>query len=86
MPECHALRERIGSCVTIQVFQGESEMVRDNRAIDRFELSGLPTAPRGVPQIEVAFNVDSHGEIAVTARDLATGKRQSVARAPRGKP
>ena len=64
--------------VTIHVLQGEREFARDNRTLGRFNLAGLPPAPRGVPQVEVAFNIDANGILNVSAKDLATGKQQSV--------
>ena len=64
--------------VTIHVLQGEREFATDNRTLGRFNLTGLPQAPRGVPQIEVAFNIDANGILNVSAKDLATGKEQSI--------
>ncbi|OGZ22906.1 MAG: molecular chaperone DnaK [Candidatus Nealsonbacteria bacterium RIFCSPLOWO2_01_FULL_41_9] len=64
--------------VEINVLQGERPMVQDNRSLGRFVLDGLPPAPRGVPQIEVAFDIDANGLLTVTAKDKATGKSQSV--------
>ncbi|AEH45073.1 chaperone protein DnaK [Thermodesulfatator indicus DSM 15286] len=64
--------------VTIHVLQGERPMAKDNKSIARFELVGIPPAPRGVPQIEVTFDIDADGILNVTAKDLATGKEQSV--------
>jgi len=64
--------------VTIHVLQGEREFARDNRTLGRFNLTGIPSAPRGVPQIEVAFNIDADGILNVSAKDLATGKEQSI--------
>ncbi|MDE3723121.1 molecular chaperone DnaK [Nocardiopsis sp. N85] len=64
--------------VQIQVYQGEREMARDNKKLGVFDLTGLPPAPRGVPQIEVAFDIDANGIVNVTAKDLGTGKEQSV--------
>jgi len=64
--------------VTIHVLQGEREFAGDNRTLGRFNLTGLPPAPRNVPQIEVAFNIDANGILNVTAKDMATGKEQSV--------
>lgn len=65
--------------VEVHVLQGERPMARDNRTLGRFHLVGLPPAPRGVPQIEVAFDIDANGIVNVTARDVATGKEQKVA-------
>ena len=64
--------------VQIQVFQGEREMAMYNKKLGMFELTGLPPAPRGVPQIEVAFDIDANGIVHVTAKDLGTGKEQSM--------
>ena len=64
--------------VTIHVLQGEREFASDNRTLGRFNLTGLPPAPRGMPQIEVAFNIDANGILHVSAKDMATGKEQSV--------
>ncbi len=64
--------------VSIHVLQGERQFARDNRTLGRFDLTGIPPAPRGVPQIEVAFNIDANGILNVTAKDLGTGKEQSI--------
>jgi len=64
--------------VEVHVLQGERPLARDNRTLGRFHLSGLPPAPRGVPQIEVAFDIDANGIVNVTAKDLATGKEQKI--------
>ena len=64
--------------VEVHVLQGERPMARDNRTLGRFHLDGLPPAPRGVPQIEVAFDVDANGIVNVSARDKATGKQQNI--------
>jgi molecular chaperone DnaK len=64
--------------VSIQVFQGEREMTQYNKKLGTFELVGLPPAPRGVPQIEVAFDIDANGIVHVSAKDLGTGKEQSI--------
>jgi molecular chaperone DnaK len=64
--------------VDIHVLQGEREFARDNRTLGRFQLTDLPPAPRGVPQIEVAFDIDANGILNVSARDLGTGKQQSI--------
>ncbi|MDP1559855.1 MAG: molecular chaperone DnaK [Pirellulaceae bacterium] len=66
------------TAVTIQVFQGERRMASDNRLLDRFNLEGVAPAPRGVPQIEVAFDIDQNGILNVTAKDLGTGKEANV--------
>jgi molecular chaperone DnaK len=64
--------------VEVHVLQGERQMARDNRTLGRFQLVGLPPAPRGVPQIEVAFDIDANGIVAVSAKDVATGKEQKI--------
>jgi molecular chaperone DnaK len=64
--------------VEVHVLQGERQMARDNRTLGRFQLVGLPPAPRGVPQIEVAFDIDADGIVNVTAKDVATGKEQKI--------
>ncbi|HET7832815.1 MAG TPA: molecular chaperone DnaK [Gallionella sp.] len=64
--------------VTIHVFQGERPMSRDNTSLGEFNLDGLPPAPRGVPKIEVTFDIDSNGILSVSARDTASGKSQSI--------
>jgi molecular chaperone DnaK len=65
--------------VEIHVLQGEREFARDNRTLGRFQLTGIPPTPRGMPQIEVAFDIDANGILNVSAKDLATGKQQSIA-------
>jgi len=70
--------------VEIHVLQGERELAAENKALGRFELVGIPPAPRGVPQIEVTFAIDSNGIVQVTARDLATGREQSIQVNPAG--
>ena len=64
--------------VDIHVLQGEREMSRDNKSIGRFRLEGIPPAPRGVPQVEVTFDIDANGILHVTAKDLGTGKEQKI--------
>ena len=64
--------------VSIHVLQGERPMAADNMTLARFDLTGIPPAPRGVPQIEVAFNIDANGIVNVSAKDLGTGKEQSI--------
>jgi len=66
------------TAVTVRVFQGERQMANDNRLLGQFNLEGIPPAQRGVPQIEVAFDIDVNGILNVSAKDLATGKEQSV--------
>ncbi len=66
------------TAVTVRVFQGERKMANDNRLLGQFNLDGLPPAPRGLPQIEVAFDIDVNGILNVSAKDLATSKEQSV--------
>jgi molecular chaperone DnaK len=65
--------------VEIHVLQGEREFARDNRTLGRFQLTGIPPTPRGMPQIEVAFDIDANGILNVSAKDLATDKQQSIA-------
>jgi len=64
--------------VSIHVLQGERSMAADNRTLGRFELTGIPPAPRGLPQIEVTFDIDANGIVHVSAKDLGTGKEQSI--------
>src|SRR4051812_48056404 len=64
--------------VEVHVLQGERPLARDNRTLGRFQLVGLPPAPRGVPQVEVAFDIDANGIVNVTAKDIATGKEQKI--------
>jgi molecular chaperone DnaK len=66
------------TAVTVRVFQGEREMAADNRLLAQFNLEGIPPAPRGMPQIEVKFDIDANGILNVTAKDLGTGKEQHV--------
>jgi molecular chaperone DnaK len=72
------------SVVEIHVLQGEREVAGENKSLGRFELVGIPAAPRGVPQIEVSFAIDSNGIVNVSARDLATGKAQGIQINPAG--
>jgi molecular chaperone DnaK len=72
------------SVVEIHVLQGERELAKEDKSLGRFELVGIPTAPRGVPQIEVNFAIDSNGIVHVSARDLATGKAQGMQINPAG--
>ncbi len=66
------------NAVTIRVFQGEREMAADNKLLGNFDLSDIPPAPRGIPQIEVTFDIDANGIVSVSAKDKATGKEQSI--------
>jgi len=66
------------TAVTIRVFQGEREMAADNKLLGQFDLVGIPSAPRGVPQIEVTFDIDANGIVNVSAKDKATGKEQAI--------
>jgi molecular chaperone DnaK len=66
------------NAVTIRVFQGEREMAADNKILGQFDLMGIPPAPRGMPQIEVTFDIDANGIVSVGARDKATGKEQTI--------
>jgi molecular chaperone DnaK len=72
------------SAVEIHVLQGERMMASDNKSLGRFELVGIPAAPRGLPQIEVTFAIDSNGIVNVSARDQATGKAQGIQITPAG--
>ena len=76
--EVFSTAENNQTTVEIHVLQGEREMAIDNRTIGKFQLTGIPPAPRGVPQVEVAFDLDANGILHVTARDRATGKEQKV--------
>jgi molecular chaperone DnaK len=66
------------TAVTIRVFQGEREMAADNKVLGQFDLVGIPPAPRGVPQVEVTFDIDANGLVNVSAKDKATGKEQQI--------
>jgi molecular chaperone DnaK len=66
------------NAVTIRVFQGEREMAADNKLLGNFDLVGIPPAPRGVPQVEVTFDIDANGLVSVTAKDKGTGKEQQI--------
>jgi molecular chaperone DnaK len=66
------------NAVTIRVFQGEREMAADNKLLGQFDLMGIPPAPRGVPQVEVTFDIDANGIVNVTAKDKATAKEQQI--------
>jgi len=66
------------TAVTIHVLQGERELARDNRTLGRFDLIGIPPAPRGIPQIEVSFDIDANGIVHVSAKDLGTGREQKI--------
>ena len=66
------------TAVTIKVYQGEREMAADNKMLGQFDLMGIPPAPRGVPQVEVTFDIDANGIVSVSARDKATGKEQQI--------
>ncbi len=72
------------NAVTIRVFQGEREMAADNRPLGQFDLVGIPPAPRGMPQIEVTFDIDANGIVAVSAKDKATNKEQKMQIQPSG--
>ena len=64
--------------VEVHVLQGERPMARDNRTLGKFHLDGIPPAPRGVPQVEVTFDIDANGIVNVSAKDKATGKEQKI--------
>jgi molecular chaperone DnaK len=72
------------SAVTIRVFQGEREMAADNKMLGQFDLVGIPAAPRGIPQIEVTFDIDANGLVSVNAKDKGTGKEQQIRIQPSG--
>jgi len=76
--EIFSTAENNQTAVTVRVFQGERSMAADNRLLGQFNLEGIPPAPRGVPQIEVAFDIDQNGILNVSAKDKATGKEASV--------
>src|SRR5208337_435485 len=66
------------TAVEIHVLQGEREMAADNRTLGRFQLVGLPPAPRGMPQVEVTFDIDANGILNVSAKDMATSRQQAI--------
>ncbi len=72
------------SAVTIRVFQGEREMAADNKMLGQFDLVGIPSSPRGIPQIEVTFDIDANGLVSVNAKDKGTGKEQAIKIQPSG--
>jgi molecular chaperone DnaK len=78
MSQVFSTTEDAQTVVRIHVVQGEREMARDNKTLGRFELVGLPPAPRGVPQIEVTFDIDADGVVKVSAKDLGTGRTQAI--------
>jgi len=78
MSQVFSTTEDSQTVVRIHVVQGERDMARDNKTLGRFELVGLPPAPRGVPQIEVTFDIDADGVVKVSAKDLGTGRTQAI--------
>jgi molecular chaperone DnaK len=76
--QVYSTAEDSQNAVTIRVFQGEREMAADNKLLGQFDLVGIPPAPRGVPQIEVTFDIDANGIVHVSAKDKATGKEQQI--------
>merc|ERR1712019_35387 len=66
------------SAVSIQVYQGERAMTKDNHQLGKFDLTGIPPAPRGVPQIEVTFEIDANGILQVSAEDKGTGNKEKI--------
>jgi molecular chaperone DnaK len=78
MSQVFSTTEDSQTVVRVHVVQGEREMARDNKTLGRFELVGLPPAPRGVPQIEVTFDIDADGVVKVSAKDLGTGRTQAI--------
>ncbi len=78
MSQVFSTTEDHQTIVRVHVMQGEREMARDNKTLGRFELVGLAPAPRGVPQIEVTFDIDADGVVKVSAKDLGTGRSQAI--------
>src|SRR5258708_15643494 len=78
------MAEYTQTAVTIRFFQGERDMADDNKILGQFDLMGLPPAPRGVPQVEVTFDIDANGIVSVSAKDKATNKEQSMRIQPSG--
>ncbi len=76
--QVYSTAEDSQNAVTIRVFQGEREMAADNKMLGQFDLVGIPPAPRGVPQIEVTFDIDANGIVSVSAKDKATNKEQQI--------
>ena len=76
--QTYSTAEDSQNAVTIKVFQGEREMAADNKLLGNFDLIGIPAAPRGVPQIEVTFDIDANGIVSVSAKDKGTGKEQTI--------
>ena len=75
---CSRRRRTTRRAVTVRVFQGEREMAADNKLLGQFDLVGIPPAPRGMPQIEVTFDIDANGIVNVSAKDKASGKEQTI--------
>ena len=75
---CRVCKPWLVAVLSSQVFEGERAMTKDNHILGKFELSGIPPAPRGVPQIEVTFEVDANGILQVSAEDKATGKSEKI--------
>src|SRR5437879_1936989 len=76
--ELFSTAEDSQSAVDVHVLQGERELARDNKSLGHFRLEGIAPAPRGIPQIEVTFDIDANGILNVTARDKATGREQKI--------
>jgi molecular chaperone DnaK len=77
-PQVFSTAEDNQTAVTVHVLQGEREMARDNKSLGRFDLQDIPPAPRGMPQVEVTFDIDANGILNVSAKDKSTGKEQSI--------
>lgn len=76
--EIHVMKQNLISVFFFQVYEGERAMTKDNNILGKFELTGIPPAPRGVPQIEVTFDIDANGILNVSAADKSTGKENKI--------
>ena len=77
-PQTFSTADDNQTAVTIKCFQGEREMAADNKLLGNFDLTGIAPAPRGMPQVEVTFDIDANGIVSVSAKDKATGKEQNI--------